>query len=465
MFDRLKSAVATIKIARRLARGGMKISGVASAVQLFSGLFSGMRLSEFRDYSSYLEASCRKVWALWKGCDIIAKVLMDTPWKLTRRDVNGKPIEVRLPALETLFRTPNQYETWGQLVYRWVFHMLVTGNAFLIKDQPTILGTKPRGLFLANPKRMRLVPGPDLNVLGYIYTGPQGIQIPLDLNEVTHFRIPNADNEFWGLGAVQSAEPLFNDFINRATWTNEFWENGAAPSGILICKDQISDQETWEKAKIKWQKEYGGSGNSGKTAWLTGDWSYQQIGLTAQEMEHIETSKWSVTQIFMQLGVPLSVTGIQGAANRATAEVDDLRFRRYTIKPLLRFLQETMNADIVNGFAQGVELTFDLAGLIDLEGIANSIQPLFDRGVVSPNEIRDMIGLPKKDDPTFDQHYVLSTLVPVELAGINPPPPPELAATLAQQGGIANGKPPGRASRNGVPGSLEQAVSRTNRIQ
>lgn len=104
------------------------------------------------------------------------------------------------------------------------------------------------------------------------------------------------------------------------------------------------------KAKDRWQKEYGGKENAGKVAWLSGDWSYQQLGLTPAEMQDIEKSKWSVEQIFLLHGVPLSVAGIKEAANFATADIDNQRFKEYTVLPDVLTLQDTINTDLVQGF-------------------------------------------------------------------------------------------------------------------
>lgn len=416
MLERLKATWTAAKLTYKMARS-VKGFKVTSLSEVFGGLLGSLEISQFKNYASYLAAGTKKVWALWRGCDACAKVVMDTPWILTK--IGGDGTAVKNPQIEKLLMAPNAYESWGEMSYRWVMHMKMTGNAFWIKDQPNFSGDRPKAIYQVNPKRMQLVLSPTMGVTGYIYTAQNGQQIPFEANEVIHFKIPHPDNDYWGLGEVESAEPLFNDAVNRGTWEDKFWKNGASPSGILVCKDQITDQTEWEKAKAKWQKEYGGSDNAGKTAWLTGDWTYQQLGLTAQEMQNIESSKWSVEQIFMQLGVPLSVAGVDSSANFATAGVDDMRFRRYTIKPLLRFLADTVNSDLIAGFNPALMINFQLTGLTDMESISKNVTPLFDRGVLSINELRDMIGLPKKmDDPIFDQHFILATLVPIDLAGI-----------------------------------------------
>jgi HK97 family phage portal protein len=187
----------------------------------------------------------------------------------------------------------------------------------------------------------------------------------------------------------------------------------------MILDDQVTDKAAWEQAKADFKKKYAGLENAGKTILITGKWKYEQLGLTAQEMQNVELAKWTVEQIFMQLGVPLSVAGVREAANYATSEKDDIRFRRYTIKPLLKFAEDTINSDLVAGFDPNLQYRFNVQGLIDIGNMLQTFAPLFDRGVVSINEMRDVCGLPKVlNDPMFEQHFISAGLVPLELAGV-----------------------------------------------
>jgi HK97 family phage portal protein len=384
---------------------------------IFGGILNGIEISMFRNYETYLIAATKKVWALYKSCDIIGKVCMDTTGILSRKGGDGTA--VKNAELDRLLTVPNEFETFGEMIYKWAFHMLVCGNSFWFKDQANFTGDRPKAIYQLNPKRVQVSVDARQGVVGYLYLNYNGEQIPFDVNEIMHFKLPHANNDYWGLGAVEAAEPLFNEAINREKWQEMFWKNGASPSGVMMLEDQVTDRQAWERAKADFKKKYAGLDNAGKTILITGKWSYQQLGLTAQEMQNVELAKWTVEQIFMQLGVPLSVAGVREAANYATSEKDDIRFRRYTIKPLLKFAEDTINSDLVAGFDPNLQFRFNVQGLIDIGNILQTFAPLFDRGVVSINEMRDVCGLPKVlDDPMFDQHFINAGLVPLELAGV-----------------------------------------------
>ena len=393
------------------------MSKIVSLQDLFVGMFAQIAAGDqFTNYESYLAAGSRKIWATFKACDLVAKVLIDTPRMLVRRGGDAKPITIS--ELSPLLIVPNQFETFSEMLYRWVFHLKLTGNAYWVKSEANMDGNRPRSLFALNPKRVKISVNENAGITGYLYTLPSGAQIPFEPNEVIHFKNPHPDNDWYGIGDIEAGEDLFQEFINREVYSRQFWRNGASPSGVLICRTEITDTTLFEEAKRKWQKEYGGTGNAGKTAWLSGDFSYQKLGLSAVEMQDIENSKWTIENIFHQHGVPLSVAGIRDAANFATARVDELIFRRYTVKPLVGLLRDTLQTDLVDGYPGNVELFFALSGLMDLDAVVTNYVPLFDRGAISLNELRVQAGLSKIEDPLFDQHFINAGLVPLELSGL-----------------------------------------------
>jgi HK97 family phage portal protein len=377
---------------------------------------AGIPLSQLRNYESYLAAASRKVWACWKALDITAKSVSGTPFAVIRE---GSTKPVKVPALDQMFRYPNEDQTFREVLYITAMHLKATGTAFWLKWNPTLTGERPLQLFPLNPKRMKIVPDKRTgDIRGYLYHA-DGIEIPYEAEDIIYFRNPHPDNDYWGLGEIEAGEDLFNQHINHNTWKRKFYKNGAAPSGILILEDVTTDEEAFEKAKAKFQQQYGGVENSGKTAWLTGKWKYEQLGLSAAEMQNIENEQWNVEQIFLQHGVPLSVAGLRDAANYATADIDNQRFKEYTILPLVIMLEDTINTDLVAGWGQNLKLKFNVTGLINAGKVILDWQAAFDRGIISINEFRDKLGLePDEESGLGDQRYLTAGLVPLELAGV-----------------------------------------------
>ena len=391
-------------------------------------------IHKFTDYNSYLEAGSKRLWAAFRACHITAGVLVKTQFSFL--DGKGQTLVRPDAMLQNLITDPNPYDSWEELVYVWTFHMKLTGNAYWLKDEMDGRG-RPLALYPLMPQYVEPIPDPKLKVAGYRYT-INGRVLTFDASEVIHFRRPSPRDSIMGIGDIESAEPLFNDAINRTVFDEKFMENGASPSGVLIKEEQVDDEDAWQKFKAWWDKSYSGKRNIGKTAFLNGKWTYQQLGLTAAQMQSLEKERLSVNNIFTAMGVPLSVAGIERAANYATAKQDDINFRKYECVPLIDILAGKINGSqgFLRGFAEGVKLDYSLAGLIDVEQVVREYQPLVRLGVMTPNELRVMCGLTKSEDPLHDQYYIEGGLVPLEMAGLSEPPPDELMKVV---GGLTKG--------------------------
>jgi hypothetical protein len=63
-----------------------------------------------------------------------------------------------------------------------------------------------------------------------------------------------------------------------------------------------------------------------------------------------------------------------------------------------------------------------------MEQVGKDTQWLADRGGLSANDLRELVGYPRKNDPFLDQYFVSSHLVPIEIAGIRATEPTGVVA-------------------------------------
>lgn len=396
------------------------------------------------DARSYLEVGSKRVWASFRACHITANVVLSTVFKIQGEQTGA---EVNSPELSRLMLSPNPYDSWEEVLYQWVFHMKLCGDAYWVKDQMNGRG-QPLHLYPLIPQYVRVIPDEKTMVAGYEYQ-VNGKLLRFAPNEIIHFRRPHPAKIIMGMGDVEPSADLYKDYITRGTLEQKFLGNGAMPSGVLTKEEEVSDEGEWKKIKEWWKREYEGERNAGKTAFLNGKWNYIKLGLTQGEMQSLEKEKWSVEQIFLNHGVPLSVAGIEGAANYATAKQDDINFRTNEVVPLLDILVGKLNATgpdgaglLVKAFSPAWVMAYQLSGLINVGQAATEYKPLVEMGAMSLNEYREVCGLERKKDPLLDQHFVPSGRVPLEMAGLTdttaggtapgsepeppkPPPPPK----------------------------------------
>jgi HK97 family phage portal protein len=390
--------------------------------RMFTEFLSDFKLTKLTDYDSYMNAGLRRIWATFRSYDLIAKAVLSTDFFIEQKK---KKLEVEDHPLLELLQEPNPYESWEDMVYPWVFHMGLTGNAYWLKDE--INGKKqPSALYWLLPQYIEVIPDRKIKIARYDYR-INGRILQFSPDEIIHFKRPHPNNIIFGIGDIEASEPLFEDFINRGQLEESYLAKGGTPSAILTKKDAVEDPDEWRAFKAKWDEEYGGKQNAGKVAFLSGDWTYTRLGMTPQEIQGIERMNLSVKQIFALHGVPLSVAGLEGSANYATAKTEEIQFKRWTVIPYLDMLVTKINSgtQLARNYDKALRLAYELGGLTDIGAIVTEYGPLIDRGAMTRNELREICGLePVKDKPMMDEYLINSGLVPIDMAGTGSMPQP-----------------------------------------
>jgi HK97 family phage portal protein len=391
----------------------------------------GVPIHKFADFDSYLSTGCKQVWATYRSCKLISATIISATFKVVEKGADSTDVE--LPSMDTgvpdtvrfgmggFLVRPNPYDSWEEMMEMTTFHLELTGNAYWLKDEPDLLG-RPTHIYPLLPQYIKIVPGKKDKVAKYIYS-VNGVEIHYKPTQIIHFKHTHPTSLHMGMGSIEPSESLYNQFINKATLEEKFVENGAQVSGVMVREDgDIFEPSEWDKLKKKFNLEYTGKKNAGKVAFLNGKWAYHKLGLSMAEMQALEKEKWTVEQIFLNHGVPLSVAGIQGAANYATARQDEINFRKYKIVPLLDTIVGKLNGDgWIQATGRDFVLAYELSGLIDVQQVVEDYAPLLDRGALTRNELRELCGLPTMDNPLMDEFTVSSNVVPLDLMGISNP--------------------------------------------
>jgi HK97 family phage portal protein len=371
-------------------------------------------INKFTDYSSYIEVGTKRVWASFRACKLIASALMSASFRIYQ-DRGGR-VDIT-KNLGWFLKRPNPFDSWEEMVEMWVFHMELTGNAYWLKDEIDLKG-RPKYIYPLLPQYMKVTPDRKMRVAEYVYT-VNGVETKFAPSEIIHFRGTNPASLIMGMGSIEPAETIYNEYINKSTLNEKFVQNGAQLSGILTRETEIDDEDQWAALKRKFNLEYSGNKNAGKVAFLNGKWQYHRLGLTMEEMQSIEKDRWTMNQIFLNHGVPLSVAGIENAAAYGTAKQDEVNFRRYKIVPMLDLLIGKLNADgFINVGDDTIRLAYEMSGLVDIEQVIREYGPLVDKGAMTPNELRELCNLPLIDNPLLDQFYMNAGRVPLELVGV-----------------------------------------------
>ena len=398
--------------------GGVPPAGFSAKAFQHLERTHGVAIHKFTDYDSYLDAGSRRIWATWRAVDLVANVVLSTDIKVVDTKGNKKQND----DLQRLLTHPNTHTTFEELLYLTTFHLKLCGNAYWLKDEINPQG-QPAALYPLLPQNVEPIADKTSKVSKYKYV-VNGEERHFRHDEIIHFKRPHPRKSVLGIGDMEAGEQLFNEFLNQDAFKTNMYKKGAFPAGILVRKEFDGDSSEWERTKEMWEQKYTGQEAAGSIAWLTGDWNFLKLGMTAEEMDSLEQERKTVEQIFIHHGVPLSIAGLEKAANFATARQDYISFRRFTCLPIVRFIFSRLNDpdEFVAAFNPKWTIRHSLSGLVDVEQVYKEYEGLVKDGAMTLNELREKCGLETVNDPLLDQFYIDSNRQPLDSTIIDDEP-------------------------------------------
>jgi len=334
--------------------------------------------------------------------------------RLQVRTASGAPLP-RHP-LQRLLDAPNPDHSPFELIEGLLTDLLVSGNAFLLKQRsrqlqaadsqrgPTAHGPagmgrpglpsgpgRPGGapgeieaLWKLRPDRMRVVPGARNLVDAYVHrVGERETRFPP--SDVIHFRLPDPADDLWGLAPVAVAARQIDTDTEASQFVHAFFRNAAVPFGIIKLKRALRGGEP-EARRIgqRWTDRFRGLLGRFQVGVLDADAEFQRIGLTQEEMTFPELRAQTEARICAAFRVPPMLVGVKVGLDRSTFHnMGEARrfFWENTMLSLYRRIESKLAVDLTPEFAgpaQDIEIRFDFSEVRALRDAAGS--PTADAG-------------------------------------------------------------------------------------
>lgn len=268
-------------------------------------------------------------------------------WRLYRKAPSGLKedrVEVTQHAALDLWKKPNAFFTRQELVETLQQHIDLTGEGWLV------IARNPRSpipleLWPVRPDRIQPVPDPVDFISGYMYTGPDGREIALRVEDVIQIRMPNPLDPYRGMGPVQSVMTEIDAARYSAEWNRNFFLNSAEPGGIIEVPNGLQDRD-FNELRDRWNEQHKGVANAHRVAILEhGKWVDRK--LTQRDMQFAELRTVSRDVMREAFGAPAFVLGEVGDVNRATAEASKVLFAEQLTVPRLERFKGALNNDLL----------------------------------------------------------------------------------------------------------------------
>lgn len=344
-----------------------------------------------------------------------------------------KAEEVKDHIFIDLWRKVNPFMNNFQLRVLTEAYQLLCGNAYwyVIRNG---LGV-PVEIWPVPAHYMTVVPDRQKFISGYIYQSPGGEKIAFDTEEIIHFKYPNVNNMFYGMGPLLAAvyEVDIAKYMNL--YQANLFKNQAVPQAILST-EAILNEVTSKRMREEWQQLYGGVNKTGKVAILQKGLKFQNIQLSNIELAYIQSKNINRDTILGIFRVPKSILGIVEDVNRANAEASEYVFALRNIKPKLIQSEEKLNESLMPMYKQNGRnyLFVKYADPVpqNRELIIKERESRLSTGYSSINEEREKNG--DKPVPWGDVPIMSAVMAPLGSApdAVPPIPPAEPAKALPE---------------------------------
>ena len=290
----------------------------------------------------------------------IGNAVASTEWHLYRRTSQRdkkRRQEVMNHAFMTLWDLPVPKFYTGRL-----FREACQQHLDLVGETTFVLNTVGNiilEMWPVRPDRMQPVKDPKAFMSGWMYQGPDGEDVPLELDQVIQIKLPNPGDPYRGRGPVQAVLADIDAARFSADWNRNFFVNGARPGGVIEVDYKMGDDE-FNEFVSRWRQQHQGIANAHRVAVLENA-KWVDTNFSMSDMQFVELRNLPRELIREAFAFPKPMLGTVDDVNRANAEAGkEVMAENITIPRLARW-KDVVNAFLLPRFANGkaLELDFD----------------------------------------------------------------------------------------------------------
>lgn len=361
--------------------------------------------------------SAMQISPVWAAVKLISETIGSMPFNIYKVGPNGRQIATDHPLHRVLTRKPNQYQTDVEFWESMALNLAISGNAYAIIQRA---GDEIVGLL---PVSSAQVETSLLNDGTVIHTFTSGTNVKV-YAAASMWHVKLFGNGIVGLSPLSYARNSVGIAIAADNRVSKVYSNGAKPSGVLtIDKTLTADQRTQVRSSFAGLE----AGNDDRLFVLEAGMQYQQISMTPQDIQLLDSRRFQIEDIGRFFGVPsilLNQTFGQSSLGSNVSEILSA-FYKLNMRPYLEKFEASVPRWLMtpeDAAAYECEFDFDVALLrADLITRMQANREAINSSQMTPNEARIDEGRPAL--PGGDQLFIQGAMVPTTQAGQNPKAP------------------------------------------
>jgi HK97 family phage portal protein len=274
-----------------------------------------------------------------------ANGISQVPFRLYKSNGESREVASDHSLSKLISRRPNGWQTSYTFRETLMFHLMLTGNAFVWKG---MVGSDRRIVALEpiEPGRVN-VKRSTTGVLTYEVRSDNGQVVTFDAGEIWHIRGPSWDT-YNGLDATKLARDAIGLSMATENAHADFHKNSARVSGLLSVKNKLGP-EKFEFLSAWLGKHSEGGENAGKPVILDDEAKFTSMQMTGVDAQHLETRKHQIEEICRGAGVmPIMVGHADKTATYASAEQMFLAHVVHTLSPWYARIEQSADMNLLS---------------------------------------------------------------------------------------------------------------------
>lgn len=323
--------------------------------------------------------------------------------------------------------TYTQFELW-QLV---MVYRLVWGNSYVFKKRGAISGNiidlKPIHPDFVEPKiengekvfyvkRMNADGTPNETAKPQRFTTQEIMHIPgLGYDGLQGHKVVSLMAQT--LGTAMAADKL----------AARFYSKGSQLGGIIKVKVPLASQNQAEGIKMRWNSAHAGVENAGDVAVLDAETDYQNVTIPPDQLQFLESRRWSTTEIARWFGIPPHIVGdVEKSTSWGTGiEQQNLGLNSFTLDGHTIPIQQRVTREIVATRGQRSKFNTDRLVRGNLQERYQALVTATGGPFMTRTEARKIENLVPKDDPEYDELLPPQGIGPMDEAPQGQPKTPQ----------------------------------------
>ncbi len=284
------------------------------------------------------EATAPKLTAVYRAVALLSGVIASLPLKSYRQADGG-----RLEVPSTLLARPHPTFTRFELVELIVVHLLLSGNAYLVKVR--------NGFG---------------EVVALLPVAPNLVVPALDDNGVKTFEVPGTDGDRktvgtdvilhvpgMGYDGVRGWSPIalcreaLGVGLAAQEFSARFFGNGSHLGGVLQTSDELTREQA-EDARRSFREKVTGLSKAHEVAVLHKGLTYQAIGIAPEDAQLVETRNFTIEDVGRIYGVPSHMLNNASGSTSWGSGLSELvrGLQTFTVGPILSRIEDRFTLEL-----------------------------------------------------------------------------------------------------------------------